>query len=186
MREQEVIEIFDNFSAQELEISFQNEVCLETEVDIRYIKTGEEEIKFYVNNISKPDIEKYVDADIKPTLDDLVIQAQKYADRAEDLVNNKIENITETRGSISLQNNKNYQMSIEASVDFLLPDIVDEEIVNTITMDLHLIEISTIDWGTAFFFGDGGPDILSGHYAVIWDYSNKLGSWVCGLIYRGV
>lgn len=71
MREQEVIEIFDNFLAQELEISFQDEVCLETEVDIIYIKTGEEEIKFYVNSVAKPDIDEFSEGK-KSEIDDFV------------------------------------------------------------------------------------------------------------------
>lgn len=49
-------DIFDNYSKAELEVLFQDDAQFETTVDVRYIKSGEEEIKYYVENTAEPEI----------------------------------------------------------------------------------------------------------------------------------
>lgn len=46
---------------ENLEVFFQDQVILSSTVDVKYIKSGEEEIKFYVENFSKPDLNDYVE-----------------------------------------------------------------------------------------------------------------------------
>ncbi|MBP3545602.1 MAG: hypothetical protein J6K16_00535 [Alphaproteobacteria bacterium] len=54
------INLFENYAVKDFDVIFQNEVCLETDIDVSYIKSGEEEIQNYVDEKSKPEIDNYV------------------------------------------------------------------------------------------------------------------------------
>lgn len=51
--------VFDGYERQELEVLFQDEVVLDIEVPLFYIKSGEEEIQRYVNTVAKPDLDNH-------------------------------------------------------------------------------------------------------------------------------
>lgn len=51
--------VFDGYERQELEVLFQDEVVLDIEVPLFYIKSGEEEIQHYVDTVAKPDLDNH-------------------------------------------------------------------------------------------------------------------------------
>ena len=53
------ITVFDNFADGNIEVLFQDEVKLDVEVSLFYIKSGQEEIQYYVDNTSIPQIESF-------------------------------------------------------------------------------------------------------------------------------
>ena len=48
-----------NGTGQKIEVLFQEEVQLDIDVPLFYIKSGEEEIQAYVNNHAKPELNEY-------------------------------------------------------------------------------------------------------------------------------
>ena len=60
-----------------VQVLFQEEALLNIEVPLFYIKSGEEEICKYVETVSKPEIDRYVDEEINPLVTDA--QASKEA-----------------------------------------------------------------------------------------------------------
>ena len=65
------INIFENYAFKDFDVFFQDEVCLETDVNVNYIKSGEEEIQHYVDVKSKPEIDSYVADKEKKLAEDL-------------------------------------------------------------------------------------------------------------------
>ena len=72
-------------NAIEMEVYYQDEVSLDTDLSLLYIKSGEKEIENYVENVSKPDIANYTNEYAKPIVTQLV------NDLAEPLVEEYIE-----------------------------------------------------------------------------------------------
>ena len=60
MKEPTCINILENFTSCDLEVFFQDEVILDAELSISYIKSGEDEIKYYLETVSKLEIDSYV------------------------------------------------------------------------------------------------------------------------------
>ena len=48
-----------NGTGQKIEVLFQEEVQLDINVPLFYIKSGEEEVQAYVNNHAKPELDEY-------------------------------------------------------------------------------------------------------------------------------
>lgn len=72
-------------NAIEMEVYYQDEVSLDTDLSLFYIKSGEKEIESYVENVSKPDIANYTNEYAKPIVTQLV------NDLAEPLVEEYVE-----------------------------------------------------------------------------------------------
>ena len=81
-----------NIGDQVLEVYWQDEVELNLDMALMYIKSGQKEIQDYVDNVSKPEIDNYVETEAKPIVAEVVNTI------AEPLVNEYIE--TETKPSI--------------------------------------------------------------------------------------
>lgn len=75
------VNVFENYASKDFDVCFQGDVKLDTGVDVRYIKSGEEDIKYYVNTVAKPEIDGYT-AGQKQVLSSV---ADEYAERAESI-----------------------------------------------------------------------------------------------------
>lgn len=85
----------------------------------------------------------------------------------------------------TLQIGREYSLNVTGGKTFVLPTPVSGK-TNTITADLYSSGNHTVNWGTTKFFNKTTPDLEAGNYSVIWDYSFKDTSWVCGVIPKGV
>ena len=98
-----------------------------------------------------------------------------------------ITSISETSGTISLEPNKIYSMTINGKTTFTLPTVTDMSKFHQIKLMIKVDATTTINWGTTYFFNKETPDIDSGNsYDVYYDYDNLLRKWVCGVIVKGV
>ncbi len=80
-----------------IEVLFQEEVQLDINVPLFYIKSGEEEIKQYVDGVAKPEIDVYVEdkkAVITTAADDGVDVVNKATENAEQILNNYVEDVS--------------------------------------------------------------------------------------------
>lgn len=59
VNDESTLVVFDGYEWQELEVLFQDEVVLDIEVPLFYIKSGEEEIQHYVDTVAKPDLDNH-------------------------------------------------------------------------------------------------------------------------------
>ena len=59
VNDESTLVVFDGYERQELEVLFQDEVMLDIEVPLFYIKSGEEEIQHYVDTVAKPDLDNH-------------------------------------------------------------------------------------------------------------------------------
>ena len=59
VNDESTLVVFDGYERQELEVLFQDEVVLDIEVPLFYIKSGEEEIQHYVDTVAKPDMDNH-------------------------------------------------------------------------------------------------------------------------------
>lgn len=59
VNDESTLVVFDGYERQELEVLFQDEVVLDKEVTLFYIKSGEEEIQHYVDTVAKPDMDNH-------------------------------------------------------------------------------------------------------------------------------
>ncbi len=74
------ITVFDNFADGNIEVLFQDEVKLDVEVSLFYIKSGQEEIQYYVDNTSIPQIESFTVTkieDIKENINSYIEETTK-------------------------------------------------------------------------------------------------------------
>lgn len=53
------VNIFETYASKDFNVYFQDDVRLCTEVNVDYIKSGEEDIKYYVDTVAKPEIDAY-------------------------------------------------------------------------------------------------------------------------------
>jgi len=95
VNEESTLVVFDGFERQQLEVMFQDEVVLDIEVPLFYIKSGEEEIKHYVNTVAKPDINLFTDGK-KAELDAVSADEQKeieeYSAGRQQIIENSLDN----------------------------------------------------------------------------------------------
>ena len=92
-----------NIGDQVLEVYWQDEVELNLDMNLMYIKSGQKEIQDYVDNVSKPEIDNYIETQAKPIVAEVVTQI------AEPTVNEYLETVTKP--------------SINEYVDGLKPDL---------------------------------------------------------------
>lgn len=59
-------------NAIEMEVYYQDEVSLDTDLSLFYIKSGEKEIEGYVENKAKPEIDNYIETYAKPIVSEVV------------------------------------------------------------------------------------------------------------------
>lgn len=86
------VNLFENYAAKDFSVLFQKDIDLDTKIDIRYIKSGEEEIKYYVDNVAMPEINvcsekqkqllKETAAEGRKNVEQLVEQAEQNAEAA--------------------------------------------------------------------------------------------------------
>ena len=63
-----------NIGDQVLEVYWQDEVELNLDMNLMYIKSGQKEIQDYVDNVSKPEIDNYIETQAKPIVAEVVTQ----------------------------------------------------------------------------------------------------------------
>lgn len=61
-----------NIGDSTLEVFWQDEVELNLDLNLMYIKSGQKEIQDYVDNVSKPEISNYVETEAKPLVSQIV------------------------------------------------------------------------------------------------------------------
>lgn len=61
-----------NIGDSTLEVFWQDEVELNLDLNLMYIKSGQKEIQDYVDNVSKPEIDNYVETEAKPLVTQIV------------------------------------------------------------------------------------------------------------------
>lgn len=94
--------------------------------------------------------------------------------------------ISATSGTVSLNANTLYKMTISGATTFTLPSMVNATKHNQIKMFLNLSQVVTVNWGTSVFFNETAPDIATvGTYCIYWDYDPNAGTWICGAMKEG-
>lgn len=96
-----------------------------------------------------------------------------------------IQFIPQWSGTVPLESNKVYRITLHGDTVFKLPSIQDTSVVYQIKIMLYVKGPSTIDWGTENFFYGVTPDINGGLYDVYYDYDAELNGWVCGVLPKG-
>lgn len=77
-----------NIGDSTLEVFWQDEIELNLDLNLMYIKSGQKEIQDYVENVSKPEIDNYIETEAEPIVAEVVVQI------AEPTVNEYLENTT--------------------------------------------------------------------------------------------
>lgn len=161
----------------------------EVDEDIESLGTSIGNLQSQVNNKANS-IDVYTKAEVDTIVIDKADKADVYT---KDEINDKLEElnsiypITETRGTIALEADKMYTMTITGTTTFTLPTVTDMSKFHQIKLMIQVNATTTINWGTSYFFNKETPDIDSGNsYDVYYDYDNLLGQWVCGVIVKGV
>ena len=93
--------------------------------------------------------------------------------------------ITETSGTVALDVNKIYTMSISGNTTFSLPASVNTSFFNQIKVMAKIVGTPVISWGTSYFVNKSAPELEEGVYDLYFDYDNHLGGWVVGAISKG-
>ena len=94
--------------------------------------------------------------------------------------------ISATSGTVALNANTLYKMTISGATTFTLPSTVNTIKHNQIKMFLNLSQVVTVNWGTSVFFNETAPDIATvGTYCIYWDYDPNAGTWICGAMKEG-
>ena len=104
----------------------------------------------------------------------------------EDVVHlQRLETISETAGTIALEANKIYTMSISDNVVFSLPTSVNSIYFNQIKVMAKITGTPVITWGTTYFMNKSAPELEEGAYDFYFDYDPNLAGWVVGAISKG-
>lgn len=93
--------------------------------------------------------------------------------------------ISATSGSVNLDVNRVYKMTVTDTTTFVLPATPVADKHNQIKLMLKVTGTPTINWGTTNFFNKQTPDIMEGYYDVYFDYDPNLAAWVCGVMAKG-
>lgn len=112
------INIFENYAFKDFDVFFQDEVCLETDVNVNYIKSGEEEIQHYVDVKSKPEIDSYVADKEKKLAEDLEEAKQEvknYVQEASEIITDGVSDINSAieTGIANIDNNLEKVVTID-------------------------------------------------------------------------
>lgn len=68
MNQESYITVIERESLQKIEVLFQEEVQLDINVPLFYIKSGEEEVKYYVDKVCKPELNEFVESNRQNTI----------------------------------------------------------------------------------------------------------------------
>lgn len=94
--------------------------------------------------------------------------------------------ISATSGTVSLNANTLYKMTISGETTFSLPSTVNAEKHNQIKILANLSVVSAINFGTDKYFNCEPPDMTeAGYYDIYIDYDPHQSSWVAGAIRKG-
>ena len=94
--------------------------------------------------------------------------------------------ISATSGTVSLNANTLYKMTIDGETTFTLPSAVNAEKHNQIKILTNLSVVSAINFGTTKYFNCEAPDMSeAGFYDIYLDYDPHQSSWVAGAIRKG-
>ena len=94
--------------------------------------------------------------------------------------------ISATSGTVSLNANTLYKMTISGETTFTLPSAVNAEKHNQIKILANLSVVSAINFGTTKYFNCEAPDMSeAGFYDIYIDYDPHQSSWVAGAIRKG-
>lgn len=97
-----------------------------------------------------------------------------------------IVSISATSGTVSLNANTLYKMTISGATTFSLPSTVNAEKHNQIKILANLSVVSAINFGTTKYFNCEAPDMSeAGFYDIYIDYDPHQSSWVAGAIRKG-
>lgn len=94
-----------------------------------------------------------------------------------------IESISSTSGTISLQTNKIYRVTLNGNTTFSLPSSVNNSIFNQILVQVNITSSLTINFGTTKYF-DEEPEIEQGYCNLIFEYDSIQQAWVVGLLQK--
>jgi len=92
--------------------------------------------------------------------------------------------ITVTSGSVTLEANTVYTMTINGNTSFVLPTPT-SGVLNQIKIMAQITGTPTISWGTTKFFGKTTPEISVGYFDIYFDYDPWQADWVVGVISKG-
>lgn len=94
--------------------------------------------------------------------------------------------ISATSGTVSLNANTLYKMTISGATTFTLPSTVNATKHNQIKILTNLSVVSAINFGTTKYFNCEAPDMSeAGFYDIYIDYDPHQSSWVAGAIRKG-
>lgn len=94
--------------------------------------------------------------------------------------------ISATSGTVSLNANTLYKMTISGETTFSLPSTVNATKHNQIKILTNLSVVSAINFGTTKYFNCEAPDMSeAGFYDIYIDYDPHQSSWVAGAIRKG-
>lgn len=99
---------------------------------------------------------------------------------------NPIINITQKSGTINLEENKFYKVSLNGTTAFTLPQPKNSNVKNQIKMYTKL-EIANlqINWGTSQYLAGNSPLLYKGNYIVFYDWNPNTGTWSVGSLVEG-
>lgn len=99
---------------------------------------------------------------------------------------NPIINITQKSGTINLEENKFYKVSLNGTTAFTLPQPKNSNVKNQIKMYTKL-EIANlqINWGTSQYLAGNSPLLYIGNYIVFYDWNPNTGTWSVGSLVEG-
>lgn len=95
---------------------------------------------------------------------------------------NPILNITATSGNITLQTNTVNSCTISGNTTFVLPQTVNNNILNKIILQIKIIGTPTIDWGATHYLVDSFT-LTPGTYDIVYEYDSLNNYWKVGLLY---
>lgn len=99
---------------------------------------------------------------------------------------NPINNIPQTNGTIKLEENKFYKVSLNGDVVFSLPTPKNIEVKNQIKVYLRLNSSNLqINWGTGQYLAGNSPLTYQGNYIVFYDWNPNTGTWSVGSLVEG-
>lgn len=93
--------------------------------------------------------------------------------------------LEETSGTIILQVNKVYTISINGQTTFSLPIPENRNIFNQIKVMARITGTPSINWGTTNYFNNVEPTIEEGDYDFYFDYDELNSVWVVGSLLKG-
>lgn len=99
---------------------------------------------------------------------------------------NPIINITQTSGTIKLDENKFYKVSLSGATTFSLPTPKNIDVKNQIKVYLRLNSANLqINWGTGQYLAGNSPLTYQGNYIVFYDWNPNTGTWSVGSLVEG-